>query len=122
MESDSGRTRSLWLDTADVPDYPKLTRNARADVCVVGAGIAGMSTAYMLTKAGKKVVVVDDGPIAGGETSRTTAHLTYAIDDRYYVIEKVHGEEGARLACESHAAAVNRIEAIVRMEGIDCDF
>jgi glycine/D-amino acid oxidase-like deaminating enzyme/nitrite reductase/ring-hydroxylating ferredoxin subunit len=122
MESDSGRTRSLWLDTADVPDYPKLTRNARADVCVVGAGIAGMSTAYMLTKAGKNVVVVDDGPIAGGETSRTTAHLTYAIDDRYYVIEKVHGEEGARLACESHAAAVNRIEAIVRMEGIDCDF
>ena len=122
MESESGHTRSLWLDTADVPDFPKLTRNARADVCVVGAGIAGLSTAYLLTKAGKKVVVVDDGPIGGGETSRTTAHLTYAIDDRYYVIERVHGEEGARLACESHAAAVNRIEAIVRTEGIDCDF
>jgi glycine/D-amino acid oxidase-like deaminating enzyme/nitrite reductase/ring-hydroxylating ferredoxin subunit len=122
MESESGHTRSLWLDTADVPDFPKLTRNARADVCVVGAGIAGLSTAYLLTKAGKKVVVVDDGPIGGGETSRTTAHLTYALDDRYYVIEKVHGEEGARLGAESHAAAVNRIEAIVRVEGIDCDF
>ena len=68
MESESGHTRSLWLDTADVPDFPKLTRNARADVCVVGAGIAGLSTAYLLTKAGKKVVVVDDGPIGGGET------------------------------------------------------
>ena len=122
MESESGHTRSLWLDTADVPDFPKLTRNARADVCIVGAGIAGMSTAYMLMKEGKKVVVVDDGPIGGGETSRTTAHLTYALDDRFYILEKVHGELGARLAAESHAAAVNRIEAIVRMEGIDCEF
>ncbi len=122
MESGSGTTRSLWLDTADVPDYPKLTRNARADVCVIGAGIAGMTTAYLAMKAGKSVVVVDDGPIGGGETSRTTAHLTYELDDRYYILEKVHGEEGARLAAESHMAAVNRIEAIVKMEGIDCDF
>jgi glycine/D-amino acid oxidase-like deaminating enzyme/nitrite reductase/ring-hydroxylating ferredoxin subunit len=122
MEPDSGYTRSLWMDTADVPDFEPLRRNARADVCVVGAGIAGMTTAYLLMKAGKKVVVVDDGPIGGGETSRTTAHLTYAMDDRFYILERVHGEEGARLAAESHMAAVNRIEAIVKIEGIDCDF
>ncbi len=122
MESESGFTRSLWLDTADVPDFEPLRRNARADVCIVGAGIAGMTTAYLLMKAGKRVIVVDDGPIGGGETSRTTAHLTWAMDDRYYVLEKVHGEEGARLIAESHMAAVNRIEAIVKIEGIDCDF
>jgi glycine/D-amino acid oxidase-like deaminating enzyme/nitrite reductase/ring-hydroxylating ferredoxin subunit len=120
--SSSGHTRSLWVDTADVPDFPALKRNARADVCVVGAGIAGMTTAYLLMKAGKKVVVIDDGPIAGGETSRTTAHLTWALDDRYYMLERAHGEQGARYAAESHMAAVHRIEGIVKLEGIDCDF
>ena len=122
MESESGFTRSLWLDTADVPDFEPLRRNARADVCVVGAGIAGMTTAYLLMKAGRRVVVVDDGPVGGGETSRTTAHLTWAMDDRYYILERVHGDEGARLIAESHMAAVNRIEAIVKIERIDCDF
>jgi glycine/D-amino acid oxidase-like deaminating enzyme/nitrite reductase/ring-hydroxylating ferredoxin subunit len=122
MDSSSAQTRSLWMDTADVPDFPALKRNARADVCIVGAGIAGMTTAYLLTKAGKKVVVVDDGPIGGGETSRTTAHLTWAMDDRYHILEKVHGAEGVRLVAESHMAAVNRIEAIVEIEEIDCDF
>jgi glycine/D-amino acid oxidase-like deaminating enzyme/nitrite reductase/ring-hydroxylating ferredoxin subunit len=115
-------TESLWHATVDVPDFPPLPRNADCDVCVVGAGIAGLSTAYMLTKAGKKVIVLDDGPIGGGETGRSTAHLTGAMDDRIHVLEQVHGEEGARLAVESHLAAVNRIEEIARIEGIACDF
>lgn len=94
----------------------------RADVCVIGAGIAGLSTAYMLAKAGKKVIVVDDGPIGGGESGRTTAHLTNAMDDRIYVLEHIHGEDGARRIVQSHGAAVERIAQIVRDEGIDCDF
>jgi glycine/D-amino acid oxidase-like deaminating enzyme/nitrite reductase/ring-hydroxylating ferredoxin subunit len=117
-----GHTASIWHGTFDVPEYPQLTRNVTTDVCIVGAGIAGLSTAYMLAKAGKKVVVVDDGPIGGGESGRTTAHLTAAMDDRIYVLEHVHGEEGARRIVESHLAAINRIEEIVRLEQIDCDF
>ena len=118
----SGNTASLWMGTVTVPDYPKLARDRRCDVCVVGAGIAGLSTAYMLAKAGKKVIVLDDGPIGGGETGRTTAHLTGAMDDRIYELEHIHGEEKTRLVVESHLTAVNRIEEIVRLEGIDCDF
>lgn len=118
----SGNTASLWMGTSEVPDYPPLDRSLTADVCVVGAGIAGMSTAYMLMKAGKSVVVVDDGPVGGGESGRTTAHLANAIDDGIYEIAKVHGEESARLAVESHTVAIDRIEEIVRLEGIDCDF
>jgi glycine/D-amino acid oxidase-like deaminating enzyme/nitrite reductase/ring-hydroxylating ferredoxin subunit len=56
------------------------------------------------------------------ETGRTTAHLSNALDDRYYHIERVHGERGSQLAAESHTAAIDRIEAIVHREGIDCDF
>src|SRR3569832_993591 len=117
-----GDTASIWVGTFDVPSYPALGGNARADVCAIGAGIAGLSTAYMLTKAGKKVIVVDDGPIGGGESGRTTAHLTNAMDDRIYVLEHIHGEEGARKIVESHGAAVDRIERIVHDERIDCDF
>src|SRR5688500_10649607 len=81
-----------------------------------------MTTAYLLAQAGRRVVVLDDGPVAGGETGRTTAHLSWALDDFYTEIEKMHGSEGARIAAESHRAAVDRIEQIVREESIDCDF
>lgn len=115
-------TVSSWMATAPVQSRGALTEDIRADVCIVGAGIAGMTTAYLLAREGKSVVVLDDGPIGGGETGRTTAHLTFALDDRFYELERLHGESGARLAAESHRAAVNRIESIVNEERIECDF
>jgi glycine/D-amino acid oxidase-like deaminating enzyme/nitrite reductase/ring-hydroxylating ferredoxin subunit len=110
------------MQTADVPEGLPLGADAQADVVIVGAGIAGLTTAYLLTKEGKRVVVLDDGPIAGGETCRTTAHLSNALDDRYYELERLHGEDGARVAAESHTAAIDQIEAIVNEEKISCDF
>jgi len=121
MRSDSGHTTSVWM-AADVPDLPTLTHNIRTSVCIVGAGIAGMTTAYLLARAGRAVAVIDDGPIGGGETGRSTAHITAALDDRYSEIEKLHGEEGSRVAAESHTAAIDRIESIASLEDIDCDF
>ena len=106
----------------EVPELPPLTSDIRSTVCVIGAGIAGMTTAYLLARAGRAVVVIDDGPIGGGETGRTTAHLTAALDDRYIEIEKMHGEGGSLIAAESHTAAINRVESIVALEDIDCDF
>jgi glycine/D-amino acid oxidase-like deaminating enzyme/nitrite reductase/ring-hydroxylating ferredoxin subunit len=122
MHSDSGHTTSVWMDTTEVPQFQSLTQDLRTNVCVIGAGIAGMTTAYLLARAGRAIVLIDDGPIGGGETSRTTAHLTAALDDRYYNIEVMHGEDGARLAAESHMSAIHRIETIASMEDIDCDF
>ncbi len=116
------RNQSLWEATAEMPAYSPLGESIHADVCIVGAGIAGLSIAYLLTKAGQSVVVLDDGPLAGGMTAVTTAHLSNALDDRYYEIERLHGNGGARLAAESHTAAIDRIESIVREEKIACDF
>lgn len=121
-ESDSGATRSIWMRTADVPQYQPLADDITADVCVVGAGIAGMTIAYLLAREGRDVVVLDDGPVAGGETGRTTAHLSWALDDFYSRIERMHGAEGARMAAASHRRAVDLIEEIVRGEAIDCEF
>ena len=100
MQSHSGKNESIWVKTAEVPSFPPLEQNLVCDVCIVGAGIAGISTAYLLNREGKSVVVLDDGQIAAGETERTTAHLTNACDDRYCVMEKLHGERGAQLAGE----------------------
>jgi glycine/D-amino acid oxidase-like deaminating enzyme/nitrite reductase/ring-hydroxylating ferredoxin subunit len=122
LHTDSGSTRSVWMATADMPSFEPLAHDTRAHVCIVGAGMAGMMTAYLLTRAGRDVVVIDDGPVGGGETSRTTAHITAALDDRYAEIEKVHAAEGARIAAASHTAAINRLEAIAATEDIDCDF
>jgi len=110
------------MKTADVPPFPALEQNLTCDVCVVGAGIAGISTAYLLSREGKSVVVLDDGQIAAGETERTTAHLTNAFDDRYCMMEKLHGERGAQLIADSHTTAIARIEANVLEEKIECNF
>jgi glycine/D-amino acid oxidase-like deaminating enzyme/nitrite reductase/ring-hydroxylating ferredoxin subunit len=122
MHGDSGESTSVWASTVDVRLRPPFTKDADADVCIVGAGIAGLSTAYLLVRGGTTVVVLDDGRIGGGMTERTTAHLSNALDRRYFEIERLHGEEGARLAAQSHSAAIDRIEAIVSEEHIDCGF
>jgi glycine/D-amino acid oxidase-like deaminating enzyme/nitrite reductase/ring-hydroxylating ferredoxin subunit len=116
------QTASLWMETAKTPVAPVLAHEAAADVCVVGAGMAGLTTAYLLAREGRSVIVLDDGPIAGGQSQRTTAHLSNALDDRFYEIEKVHGVAGSRLAAESHGAAIDRIEQIAIEETIACDF
>jgi glycine/D-amino acid oxidase-like deaminating enzyme/nitrite reductase/ring-hydroxylating ferredoxin subunit len=115
------QTTSAWL-TVPIPGRPGLTSSLQTDVCIVGAGIAGLTAAYLLAREGRSVVVLEARQIGSGETSRTTAHLSNAIDDRYTEIEKIHGIDGSRLAAASHAAAIDRIERICRDESLDCDF
>jgi glycine/D-amino acid oxidase-like deaminating enzyme/nitrite reductase/ring-hydroxylating ferredoxin subunit len=119
----SGRRESVWSRSgAAASRRAPLKEDLTTDVCVVGAGLAGVSAAYVLARMGRRVVVLDDGPIGGGETARTTAHLASALDDRFTELERLHGEEGARLAARSHATAIDAIEEIVRDERIDCGF
>jgi glycine/D-amino acid oxidase-like deaminating enzyme/nitrite reductase/ring-hydroxylating ferredoxin subunit len=118
----SGTTVSSWMRGVTMPAYDALMESTHADVCVIGAGISGLTTAYLLLREGKTVVVLDDGPVGGGESSRTTAHLSNALDEGYDRLEKLFGEEGARLAAESHSAAIDRIERIALEEEIACEF
>jgi glycine/D-amino acid oxidase-like deaminating enzyme/nitrite reductase/ring-hydroxylating ferredoxin subunit len=117
-----GPSRSLWVDTAELPGRPPLEHDLTTDVCVIGAGIAGLTTAYLLAREGREVTVIDDGPVAGGETSHTTAHLTNVFDDRYVEMERLHGPEGARILAESHSRAIDTIMSIAKREAIECDF
>src|SRR5213075_2077143 len=87
------RYDSVWSASVEPPHYPRLDRDLVTDVVVVGAGIAGLSVAYHLAEAGRKVVVLDDGPIGGGITSRTSAHLSCAMDNSYTVVESRRGAD-----------------------------
>lgn len=113
---------SIWSATEPISSAPVLIHNVRADVCVVGAGIAGLTTAYLLAREGKSVVVVEKNKIGQGETSHTSAHLSNEIDASYRKIESLHGEKGAHLTAQSHSSAITRIESIVATEHIDCGF
>jgi glycine/D-amino acid oxidase-like deaminating enzyme/nitrite reductase/ring-hydroxylating ferredoxin subunit len=120
--SPKAASEPVWDVEAPPQEFVALRESLRTEVCVVGAGIAGMSVAYLLGKAGKKVVVLEDGPVGGGQTGVTTAHLASAMDDRFYHLEEMHGRDGSRLAYESHQAAIERIARTVADESIDCDF
>ena len=122
MNVSSEKSTSLWMGKKVVDDAPTLNRSEKADVVVVGSGIAGMSVAYELAKAGKDVVVIDRGPIGKGMTSRTTAHLTAQCDDGFHQLISRRGEETAKLWYQSQAASIDCIEGNVKDLGIDCDF
>ncbi len=118
----SGSTRSTWMEERVSSFDAEIADHEQPDVCVIGAGIAGLSVAHALVRDGFDVLVLDQGPIGGGQTARTTAHLASALDDYFHVLEKRFGRKGARLCYESHAAAIDEIEHIIRTYGIDCDF
>jgi glycine/D-amino acid oxidase-like deaminating enzyme/nitrite reductase/ring-hydroxylating ferredoxin subunit len=119
----SGVTTPYWIDAYEAKFTAKpLSENMKVDVCIVGGGIAGITSAYLLAKAGKRVVLLEDGQIGSGETGRTTAHLSSVIDSGFTEIKRIHGLDKLRLAAQSHAEAINTIERIVREEHIDCEF
>lgn len=119
---DEERTRSLWSNTDVVPDAETLRRAERADVAVIGGGIAGLSVAYELVEKGLDVVLVDRGQIGKGMTARTTAHLAPICDDGAEEIIKRRGLAAAKIAWQSQSAAVDRIEEIIAARSINCGF
>lgn len=122
MNVSGEKTKSLWMNGEAFPKTPQLEQDVSCDTVVVGAGIAGLSVAYELALAGQKVVLVDRGPILGGMTSRTTAHLAPICDDGLGALVKIRGEELASQFQKSQEAAVARIEEHVETLSINCDF
>jgi glycine/D-amino acid oxidase-like deaminating enzyme/nitrite reductase/ring-hydroxylating ferredoxin subunit len=122
METHLKGSLSLWNDGFEPDVRPPLRADLDCDVCVVGAGIAGLTTAYCLLKEGRSVSLIEARDVAAGQSGRTTAHISNALDDRYFNIERYHGHVGAQMAAASHTAAIEWIENTVRLESIDCAF
>lgn len=113
--------KSKWQEAA-LPQYPQLNHDLSCDVLVIGGGITGLTTAYLLLRAGLKVCLIERDRIAQGDTCRTTAHLTAVTDIRLTELVKTCGEDGAKLIWQGGMAAINTIEKIVKSEGLNCHF
>ena len=121
----SGSTDAVWIHTepySNRPHYPRLNKDLETDVCVIGSGIAGISTAYELVKRGVQVVMIEARDILSGETGRTSGHLSSDLDDGYTEIKSKHGDKGAVMAYESHNWAIERVGEISKELGIECEY
>ncbi|KAI1376636.1 DAO-domain-containing protein [Hypoxylon crocopeplum] len=121
----SGVKDPVWVHEdpfSNRPQFHPLTEDVETDVCIIGAGIAGISIAYELVTRGREVVLLEARDVISGETGRTSGHLSNALDDMYPEIAKKHGEGGARAAAESHTWALNRVGEIAKELGIDCEY
>src|SRR4051812_12378147 len=97
----SRETESLWIGQRPLRGLGALEADIQVDVCVIGAGIAELSTAYLLCREGRSVAVLEARTPGSGQTGRTTAHFSNALDDRYFELERMFGKDGARLAAQS---------------------
>lgn len=121
LNNNTGASISLWMEE-EFASPPPLSKDLTTDVCIVGGGIVGLTCAYFLSKRGLSVVVVEGGALGGGQTSRTTGHLTWVLDDRFFNLEHLFGLGGACMAAQSHRDAIRTIEKIIHHERIHCDF
>ena len=118
----ASRTESLWRATHQVGGFAPLNGNLDVDVAIVGGGISGLTAALILSRAGKRVALIERDTIGSGETGNTTSHLTEAVDGRYQTLIRDYGESGAGLVAQSSRDAIDWIEALVNEAGIDCGF
>jgi glycine/D-amino acid oxidase-like deaminating enzyme/nitrite reductase/ring-hydroxylating ferredoxin subunit len=113
-------TKPYWQDSSAMARYPALDRNLTVDVAIVGAGITGLTAAYLLKRAGRTVAVIDRGRAGGVDTSRTTAHVTCVTDADLSELVKHFGRDHAQAAWDAGLAAMAEIDTIITTEAIDC--
>jgi glycine/D-amino acid oxidase-like deaminating enzyme/nitrite reductase/ring-hydroxylating ferredoxin subunit len=122
MPAQNSHTTPYWSTSATFPQFAKLAEDVVADVVVVGAGMTGLTTAYLLAKAGKQVVVLERDRCAVTDTGHTSAHLTMVTDARMTELVKRLGRNHAQAVWDAGLAALATIDEVVREHAIDAGF
>src|SRR5687767_12179262 len=112
---------SIWVETTPETAYPSLHEDLTVDVCVIGAGITGLSTAHALKRAGATVAVLDAGHVCSGVTAYTTAKVTALHGLVYDTLASSFGGDGARTYAEANQAGVAEIASVAEALGIECE-
>ena len=113
---------SYWINSEKNKEkYNKLEKNIETDICIIGGGITGISTAYYLTKENLKVTVLDMGKIGFQTTGNSTAKITSQHGLFYKYLKDSKGEDFARLYYDANEDAIKNIKKIVEKENIECD-
>jgi len=115
-------TLPYWSDSASMPVAPKLDHDLDVEVLVIGGGIVGLTAAYLLTKAGRSVAVLERGRCAEVDTGHTSAHLTMVTDTRLTELVRTFGRSHAQAVWDAGLAAIAQIDVAVREHDIDCGF
>lgn len=117
--------RATWQTSGSpgvVAEMRTLPAKVAADVCVIGAGMAGLLCALELSERGRSVVVLERERAGAGDTSATTAHLTAMLDRRYYELADMHGEDSTWRIAKSHLRGIAHLERVINRYSIECDF
>ncbi|MFZ2038433.1 MAG: FAD-dependent oxidoreductase [Minisyncoccia bacterium] len=112
----------IWLEDINRNKYPRGVLPNEVDFLVIGGGMAGITSAYLLAKQGKQVLLVEKKILGEWVTDCTTGFLTGAIDTDPNKLIKMFGYDQAKLILASHFEAINEIEKIINSEGIECEF
>ena len=112
----------IWLEDIERTNYPRTILPNETEVLIIGGGIMGVTSAYLLSKASKKVVLLEKRRLGEYVTDCTTGFLTEIIDINPNKLIKLFGIEKAKLILESHKVAIDDIEKIIISEKIDCEF
>src|SRR5256885_7405263 len=115
-------TASYWSRTASLPSFESLSHDVEVDVAIIGGGLTGITAAYLFKKAGAKVALLERARLAGADTGRTTAHLTYVTDERLHTLVSHFGKDAAKAFWEGGMAAIDQIFQIQQENKIDCEF
>jgi glycine/D-amino acid oxidase-like deaminating enzyme len=110
------------FSSIDKPTYPELANDIETDVAIVGGGITGLTTAYLLKKSGLRVVVLEKHNLSSGTTGGTTGKVTSQHGIKYADLQRRLGEQTARLYGQANQQAIDQIEQIIKQEKIDCDW
>ena len=114
--------KACWATDSRLPKFPRLDKNLKVDVAVIGGGITGVTAAYLLKKAGCTVALLERDRCGGVDTGHTTAHLTFVTDLRLHELVARFGRDHAQAAWDAGRAAMNQIHEIVEQEELSCDF
>lgn len=115
-------TTPYWFDGPELPKFPALDSDIRADAVVIGGGITGLTAAYLLATEGRTVALIERNRVVQGDTGHTSAHLTMVTDNSLTTLVDDLGETHARAVWEAGLTAIDRISAIVAQEEIECSF
>lgn len=114
--------KSYWINSAKGKEYPSLSADYNCDCTIIGGGITGLTTAYILAKMGKKVVLVDANNIGYGCTGRNTGKITALHNVIYYKIKNKYSIQDAKNYYDGNTEAIQFVEDLVKVNNIDCDF